>query len=330
MSFNPHVTEGRKPRGGFTDIRGHDAAISFLKRSACSGRLANAYIFCGPGGIGKKLTALNFAKMVNCLEPNEGLGCDNCSSCKKIDSFNHPDVHLVAPDKKGASVKIDNIRAIIKDIGLKSYEAKTKFYIVDSADSLTEEAANALLKTLEEPSGDSTLILITENPRRLAPTIRSRCQFVKFLPLDAATVEEILAVSHNVDRVKARVLAKISCGRVSEALELNDEDYFNKREHIIKTLLSRTLSDLEFDKVSKVDMKAILNIMLTWYRDILAAKAGGQDFVNIDKRDLVLIEAGKTGFEKLDNLLKGIISTQGYLDQNANPKLAMTALGLML
>ncbi len=328
------MAEGRKPRplsrGGVTDIRGHGAAISFLKRSAANGRLANAYIFCGPAGIGKKLTALNFAKTINCLEPDEALGCDRCPSCKKIDSLNHPDVRLVAPDKKGASVKIDDIRIIIKDIGLKPYEAKTKVYIIDEADSLTEEAANALLKTLEEPSLDSTLVLITENPGRLPPTIRSRCQSVKFFPLDTAAIEDILAVSHNVERVKARVLAKISGGRVSEALKLKDDDYFNKREHIIKTLLSKALSDLEFDKMPRADLRAILNIMLTWYRDILVAKAGDQGLVNIDKRDLILMEAGKTGFGKLDNLLKGIISTQIYLDQNANPRLAMAALGLKL
>lgn len=314
----------------FRDIKGHDAAISFLKRSAAGGRLANAYIFCGPGGIGKKLTALNFAKAVNCPEPKEASGCDNCPSCRKIDSFNHPDVRLAAPDKKGASIKIDDIRAIIKDTGLKPYEAKTKFYIIDGADNLTEEAANALLKTLEEPSGNSTLILITENPGRLTPTIRSRCQFVKFFPLDTAAVEEILAVSHDVERVKAHLLAKISCGRVGTALELTGEDYFNKREHLIKTLLSGSLSDMEFDKMPKADLKAFLDMMLTWYRDILAIKAGDQDLVNIDKRDLISIEAGKADFDKLDAILKRIISTQGYLDQNANPKLAMTALGLGL
>lgn len=314
----------------FRDIRGHDAAISFLKSSADGGRLANAYIFCGVGGIGKKLTALNFAKMVNCLDPKGSSGCDNCPSCKKIDSLNHPDVHLVAPDKKGASVKIDDIRTIIKDIGLKPYEARTKFYIIDGADKLTEEAANALLKTLEEPSANSSLILIVENPRRLAPTIRSRCQFVKFFPLDTAIVEEILTVSHNVDKVKAHLLAKISCGRAGAALELNDEDYFDKREHVIKTLLSGSLSDMEFDKMPKTDLRAFLNTMLTWYRDILASKVGDQGLVNIDKKDLVSAEAGKISFGKLDTLLKSIISTQSYLDQNANPKLAMTALGLGL
>jgi DNA polymerase-3 subunit delta' len=237
---------------------------------------------------------------------------------------------LVSPDKKGASVKIDDIRAIIKDIGLKPYEAKTKVYIIDASDSLTEEAANALLKTLEEPSAGSVLILIAENPRRLLPTIRSRCQSVKFFPLDASAIEEILAISHNVERAKARVLAKISGGRVSEALELKEEDYFDKREHIIKMLLSKTLSDSEFDKMPRADLKALLNVMLTWYRDVLAVKAGGTDLVNADKGDLISAEAGKMDFGKLDDILKGIISTQTYLDQNANPRLAMAALGLKL
>ncbi|MBU0605353.1 MAG: DNA polymerase III subunit delta' [Candidatus Omnitrophica bacterium] len=314
----------------FKDIKGNDAVISFLIESSATGRVANAYIFSGPDGIGKKLSALAFAKAINCLSPNEGVSCDKCPSCKKIDSSNHPDVFIVAPEKKGTTIKIDDIRVVIKDNGLKPYEAKVKVYIIDEADGLTDEAANALLKTLEEPSMASMLILITERPSRLLPTIRSRCQIVNFFPLDAAMVEEILTASHNIDGVKARLLGRISCGSPGRALELEDNDFFDKRERIIKALSSDTFSYLDFDKTPRSDLRAILNIMLTWYRDIMVMKAGDGKLMNVDKKELISTEADRIGFEKLDNVLKRIMLTQTYLDQSANPKLAITALGLAL
>lgn len=320
----------------FKDIKGHSRAVSFLKSSIAGGRLANAYIFYGPGGIGKKLAALNFAKAINCASTgleagSEGAGgCDNCPSCKKIDSLNHPDVRLTAPAKEGAAVKIYDIRALIKDVSLKPYGARKKVYIIDEADKLTEEAANALLKTLEEPSPDSILILITENLRNLLPTIRSRCQVITFFPLDPAVIKEILVESHRVDSVKAHVLSNLACGALSSALKLNDEDFFDKRAHIIKALSSDSIALWDFDKTPKADLKVLLNIMLTWYRDILVTKALARGVVNIDKEDLISIEAKRLDFAKLDNAIKRIISTQAYLDQNANPKLAMTALSLSL
>ncbi|MFH1190009.1 MAG: DNA polymerase III subunit delta' [Candidatus Omnitrophota bacterium] len=314
----------------FKGINGNEAAISFLKGSAVSGRVANAYIFSGPDGIGKKLAALAFAKALNCPAAGEGISCDNCPSCGKIDSSNHPDVLLTTPEKKGASVKIDDIRLVITDTGLKPYEAKTKVYIIDEADALTEEAANALLKTLEEPSSASTLILITARPTALLPTIRSRCLHVSFFPLDTAVVEDILAAAHGIDAGAARLLANISSGSPGRALELNDSGFFDKRERIISALSSDAFSGLDLDKATRADLKSVLDIMLAWYRDILVMKAGGGRLVNADKEGLISMEAKRFGFDKLNDVLKRIISTQSYLDQSANPKLAIAALGLEL
>lgn len=314
----------------FKDIKAQERAVSFLKSSIERSRIANAYIFCGPEGVGKKLTALNFAKAINCSNPVGAAGCDTCPSCIKIDSLNHPDVFLATPEKAGGSVKIDDIRAVIKDVGLKPYEAKKKVYIIDEANSLTEEAENALLKTLEEPSVNAALILITENPSDLLPTIRSRCQIVKFFAIDSAVVKDILMKGHGLDEVMAHILANISCGSMGQALHLKEKDFFKKREGVIKALSSNTFSDLDLDKASKVDLKSVLDIMLTWYRDILVTKTGDRNVVNIDKADLISRNSEKMSFDRLDDVIKKIISTQTYLEQNANPKLAMAALGLIL
>lgn len=150
----------------FEDIRGQDRAISLLKGSIASGRMSHAYIFYGPGGIGKSLVAMNFAKALNCLGDSESRPCDACAPCKKADASNHPDILLLKPEKEGGSIAIDDVRALIKDASLKPYESRKKFYIIDEASSMKEEAASALLKTLEEPPSDSVFILIVENLKK--------------------------------------------------------------------------------------------------------------------------------------------------------------------
>lgn len=313
----------------FKNIKGHDRAISFLKSSISSGRIANAYVFCGKEGIGKKSMAIAFAEAVNCLV-SPGEGCGTCPSCVKIEHLNHPDVRVISPEKEGQSVKIADIRSLITDTGLKPYEAVRKIYIVDQADDLTEEASGALLKTLEEPSADSTIILISESPSRLLPTIRSRCQVVKMLPLDARTVEGILVASHGLEKSRAHVLAMISCGSLATALKLNDDNFFDKRERVIVALSNGRFLDMDLDKTSKPDLRSILNIMLTWYRDILVIKTASGGLINIDKKEMVGSASRRYSIDKINTAVKKIISTQYYLEMSANPKLAMTALGIAL
>lgn len=315
----------------FKKVKAQELAISFLSNTIDGGRIANAYIFHGPAGVGKKLTALAFAKAINCagrIEKAES--CDMCAACKKIDSANHPDVHLVEPEEEGSAIGIDQIRIVIRDAGLKPYEAAKKVYIIDEANNLTEEAAGALLKTLEEPSSDSVLILIAEDTGRLLPTIRSRCQEVKFFPLDRVLVKELLIQEHGIDEMKAHVLAGISCGQMQRALKLNDEKFFDRRARIIEALAAGTASELDFDKIPKADLRVQLDIMLTWYRDLLVTKFGGMSIVNLDKKDALTRRAKMVDATALDTAIHQIIMTQSYLGLNANAKLAMAALGSAL
>jgi len=316
----------------FKDIKGQDRAISFLKGSIETGRMSHAYIFHGPSGVGKKLTAVNFAKAVNCLGGGAS-SCDACASCRKSDSSNHPDLSILKPEKEGSAIGIDAVRALIKDVGLKPYEGKKKFYIIDEASSMKEEAQNALLKTLEEPPSDSVIILIAESLGRLFPTIVSRSQAVKFFPLRIDEVRDILVEKYGVEAPKAHILAHLSSGRLGEALRYRDEEFFAKRDRVITALADRTFFESDFDKLTKADLKIYLNILLTWYRDILVAKAGGVDgpeVVNIDRKEAILAEAAGTGFDRLDRMIRQVISTNSFVEQNVNPKLAMAALGVSI
>ncbi|MBN2453154.1 MAG: DNA polymerase III subunit delta' [Candidatus Omnitrophica bacterium] len=310
----------------FNDIRGQDNAIAFLRSSIAGGTVANAYLFYGLSGIGKKLTALNFAKSLNCANPDHGTSCDTCPSCRKIDSASHPDVRLVTPEKEGSSVRIGDIRPVIEDSGLKPYESAKKAYIIDEANQLTEEASNALLKTLEEPSPQTVFILIAESAAALLPTIRSRCQAVKFFPLGSVVVKGILMKDYGMNGLRAHIASSLACGSVKGALAFRDEKFFDKRARILDALELGTLSDWDFDRTAKTDLKAQLEIMLTWYRDLLVVKSGGSGIMNIDREDAVFSRAGKTGFDKLHDAINRIVATQAYLENNANPKLAMAAL----
>lgn len=320
----------------FKDIKGQDRAIALLKTAAKDNRLGHAYIFWGPEGVGKKLAAINFAKLLNCLNvsfaPDGAEPCDECSSCKKINSSNHPDVFLFSPDKEGASIGIDKIRFLIKDIGLKPYEARKKIYIIDNAEDLTREGANAFLKTLEEPPSDSVLILIITDLRNMLPTIISRAQAVKFYSLGIDEVRRILTSEHKLEKETAQVLAHLSSGRLGLALRYNDGDFLKKRSRIVDALSRNTFFDSDFDNINRRDLKAYLDIALSWYRDIMIAKAeglnAGIDLVNIDRKTAIVEEAKRLEFSYIDNIIKQIISTESFLDINANPKLAMSALGL--
>jgi len=208
----------------FKDIIGQDKAVSILLRTIQRGRVPSSYIFAGESGIGKKLTAMNLAKALNCLgggqaEESRGLldnpeapsrsshpeidACDKCPSCRKIDKGIHPDFLLIGPDS--GQIRIEEIRAIDDALSLKAFEGRYKIVIVDDADTMNQYAANAFLKTLEEPPEDSLLVLISSNPDHLPDTIKSRCSRLNFTPLsDEACAKAIETIIRRQASVNAQ------------------------------------------------------------------------------------------------------------------------------
>jgi len=351
----------------FAKLKGQEAAVSFLKAALKNNKLSHAYIFCGPSGVGKTLAAMNFAKAIICPNtvsydssagsgerPEAFEGCDNCPSCKKVDNLMHPDVFMLKPEKEGVAIrthrplgpstlrqaqgrpeqsrgiKIDDVRKLIKDIYLRPFEAKKKVYIIDEAQHMKHEAANALLKTLEEPPTDSILILIVDNLKALFHTIVSRSQVVRFYPLKSDQIKELLIKEHGMDEAAAHVLSRLSCGSLGEAARYKGEDMFEKRSSLINNVAKGSLAEFFFDDAPKEKMKFYLDILLTWFRDILAAKAGADNsmLVNIDKIGYISGEANRLSFKYLEDVIGDIILTLSYLDQNVNMKLAMSILSL--
>jgi DNA polymerase III subunit delta' len=173
----------------FRDIIGQDRAINILVRTIQRGRIASSYLFAGEPGIGKKYTAVTLAKGLNCLT-SPGDACDECPSCKKIDSGIHPDFLRISPES--GQIRIEEIRAIDEMLSLKAFEGRYKVVIVDDADTMNQHAANAFLKTLEEPPAESLIILVSSNPCRLPDTIRSRCSRINFTPLSSSACEKVI------------------------------------------------------------------------------------------------------------------------------------------
>jgi DNA polymerase-3 subunit delta' len=314
------------------DIKGQDRVLEFLKRSIERDTLAQAYIFAGPRGTGRFSTAIEFAKAVNCAQPSEHDACDTCARCTRIGKRSHPDLIVVMPADGGSGeVEIDMVRDLKYLVNLKPYEMRKKVCIIDGADMMNQEASNAILKTLEEPPQSCILILIVENVARMLPTISSRCQLVKFLPLAAEELEAVLVREYAMDRPKAHALAHFFSGKLGEAIRSKDGDLLRKKNRLIDDLLNGLLFDEERLIVSKEEVSWALDVMLSWYRDLVMAKLGMESsmWMHVDREDLIarLASDDRLAIDELIQATTEIMRTRLYLQSNVNPKLAWAVLG---
>ncbi len=223
----------------FADIRDQEVATRLLRRVLIRDRIPNGMFFWGPGGVGKRLTALEMAKAINC-QAGDGDACGTCLSCRKVMHGNHPDVKIVAPTDKARMIKKDQIDEVNEIASLRPYEALWRIIIILEADRLNLTAQNHFLKTLEEPPGRSLFILVSEHPRQLLPTIRSRCQMVRFRSLNPKTVSEFLQRDRGLAAELADSIAALAQGQMTRALDLVDSE---KRDAALS--LVQRLSDGE-------------------------------------------------------------------------------------
>ena len=213
----------------FKEIIGQEKAIVFLKRIIANDKIAPAYLFTGTHGIGKTTTALAFALLLNCMDPVDGDGCTRCSSCKKINDGNHPDLIIIEPEQGKKVIGIDQIREINRHLAFSPVLGRYRIIIVDPAEKMTEEAANVFLKALEEPPPRNILILNVKDPGELLSTIVSRCQKVPFKPIPTEDMVNWLIKEGNMEIEKARVLVMLSEGSLGKAVELAKDELFTDR-----------------------------------------------------------------------------------------------------
>lgn len=205
-------------------IVGHTKIISHLKRQVVDQQISHAYLFSGISGIGKKKSALYFAAMILCkgqIKP-----CGQCSVCKQISQQTYPDLLMIKPEKEAATIKIKQIREMINSLGILPYSGEKRIIIIEQAEKMTLEAQNSLLKSLEEALRQNIFILITEQPKKLLPTVRSRCQSYHFLPLSTTEMMTVLKNDFAEDQVK-EILPQVG-GSPGEALYLLNHPQIQK------------------------------------------------------------------------------------------------------
>jgi DNA polymerase III subunit delta' len=194
-------------------------------------RLPHALLFAGPEGVGKRTFALALARAATCLEPRGGDACGACPSCVRAAAGEHPDVRVVVPD--GAFIKIAQVRELAREAVSRPYEGRRSVMVIDDAHRLREEAANALLKTLEEPAPTTLIVLVTDRPYALLETVRSRCQTLRFSTLSPDEIEAFLAANYKRPAEETRLLARISSGRIGKALATDLSVYRERRKDML-------------------------------------------------------------------------------------------------
>ena len=318
----------------FEQIIGHERQKDILRKALESGRLAHAYLFYGPDGVGKRLMALALARAIVCHEQR---GCGNCLACRKIDHQNHPDLHVLEPD--GDTIKIEQIRSFQKDLRLKPLEASRKICLIEKADSLTTGASNALLKTLEEPQGDTLLILLSSQPGRLLETIRSRCQKMPYTRHPRARIQAELEKQLGIDSTESHVLAALSDGSFKKAFGKDRDFFLERRRDLLKTLTGLSsgsiLPILDFaEKIAsdKTYIFDIVEIFQAFFRDVMMTIQGrdGVEIVNLDLKEQISRVSAKENLTSIHAKLQALIEVRRQLERNVNRHLACEVLLLKL
>lgn len=318
----------------FAQILGHERQKDILRRAHRAGRLAHAYLFTGPEGVGKRLMALALVRSVFCLE---GTGCGDCLACRKVDHQNHPDLHLL--HSEGAVIKIEEVRQIQKELAYRPLEAPQKVCLIDDADKLNQAAGNALLKTLEEPNGNAFFILLSAHPERILPTIRSRCQQLPFghipFKLLRNTLEERLGLSER----EAHLLGALSEGSFKKALGKDRDLFLEHRKQILKSVTALSegsilpLFDLAEELAGDKDhLPDVLEILQAFYRDLLLHYHGRpeEELLNIDLMEKIHCVVSKESIRSIMKKLEAIAACRRQLERNVNRQLAVEVLLMRL
>lgn len=273
----------------FEDIKGCESETGFLKTAVSNGKVDSAYIFCGQERAAKRLAALNFAKALNCKNLSRK-PCDMCLSCRKIDAGSFPDLYSVRPSGDSKTVKIEDIRFVNEKVFMKPYEGRYRVVIIDDAEALTEEAQNALLKTLEEPPPDTVFILIVSSPGRILPTIVSRSRLLKF-------------TGQSFDSVPGE-----------------------KRNELVNNLMvfmDGSSARPERSYPEKPELKEELEVLISIFRDAYISKIepASEHFFNAEKADVIRKKFSRLSAGTLEGIINRLIELSWRIEANANPKL---------
>jgi DNA polymerase-3 subunit delta' len=332
------------------NIVGHGRAVRLLQRAIESDSVSHAYLVTGPPNIGKTTLARGFATALLC-ESEEERPCLVCRACRLATHGTHPDIHIVESEERGANLKINSVRELQRQLMLTPMEGRLRVAILRRFEEATASAANALLKTLEEPPSYVVMVVLAEDADDLLPTIVSRCQQVPLYPLPVSTVRRALLEKWEVDEERAELLAHLSGGRLGWAVRtLRSRASLTQRsQHLDEMIeLLSASTNMRFAYVKKrLDswrtgsggksgadrLRAIerMEVWLSWWRDLLLSAAGAEaPLTNVDRAGEVHHYARRFGPPVIGDTLRAIRLTTARLKRNANVRLALEVLMLDL
>ncbi len=325
-------------------VIGQGRAVSLLQQSLKAGKLAHAYLLAGPQHVGKMTLAIKLAQALNCEA--EEKPCLECTACKKIAAGKHSDIRVVglaqnADESEAKLIGIDQIKEIQHSASLPPFEGKHKVFIIDGAELMSTEAANCLLKTLEEPEAKVTFILLTTNDRLLPPTVVSRCQRLELTPLPIKEEVEALVASRKIESDRARLLAGLSHGCPGWALAAADDaNALQRRREEVDRMVNAVKDDIvgRFEYAGQLAngftqnrgaVYETLEMWLDYWRDLLLVKLGSEDTVtNVDRKQELIETVGGYSLAQIKDSIESIRRTAEMLKQNVNTRLALEVMML--
>lgn len=322
---------------GWNAVVGHEWAVHLLRHAVDQHRVGHAYLMTGPAHVGRTTLARTFAQALNCTAEGEERPCGQCRACRLIMTDRHPDVRLLEPEstERGTrSIKIEQIRALQQDLSLSAYEARHKIAILRDFDAAAPSAANAFLKTLEEPAAGVVLLLTAADADRLLPTIASRCHTINLRPTPPDVIEETLMTTHHVPADMAHLLAHVADGRLGWAIAAAADAAVLTTRSDQLDLLDKALATTRVGRFALADTMArkpdqllgLLRTWLSWWRDLALLTFGRQQeehLSNIDRQEALYAHAYQWTTQQVLRGLARTDKTIWQLEHNANTRLAL-------
>ena len=309
----------------FDKILGQELPKRIIRKALVNDSFSHAYILEGPKGIGKLTFAKTIAKALFCERLKDD-SCEVCNNCRRIENGNYPDLYIIKPD--GNSIKDIQIEEIQRNMNRKPFEANFNVFIIENADVMTTKAQNRFLKKLEEPTGNTIIMFLTENDNILLPTILSRCSKIKLSSLPENKISDYMIDKYKISRKEAELIAAFSYGVIGRADKLYESEEFieikEASEKIFETFMeneSRSILDLiDLFESNKEDIKEILEMLVFQFRDIaiLNVTENNKMIINIDNIKTIQKHSDIIGYMKSINIIQTIEIAKKDLSGNLN------------
>ena len=336
-----------KASGTASHIHGHNGVLTLLYTAAQAERLAHAYVLVGPSHVGKMTVAVHLAQLVNCDDPTPG-PCGACRQCMRVAAGHHSDIQVTSlptteEGAQGTQIRIEQVRELRRQASLRPYEGRTRVFIIQDAELLTNEAANSLLKYLEEPPPNVLLLLLAADEDALLPTVLSRCQRLELRPMPFSSLQDVLTANYGIGEEQAALISRLSGGCPGWAISaVQDESVLEAQLSALDEQVNLAEADLgaRFRFANSLGsafyrdrprVRDVLALCQLWWMDLALCAAGAPDhIVNIHRIEQVEAQSQLVGVSAAHGFIKDVARARNMLERNVIPRLALEWLMLKM